>query len=134
MKKVAAYKRQIVKTLPNVLIVVLKRFEFNVETLARMKVNDYCEFPQDLDMEEFTQERQTYKDLSKDLESGKLSQEDLTEEQRKLLQRKMPKDYYRYKLKGIIVHSGGADSGHYYSYIQDRERPDLSRKQTLARV
>ncbi len=123
-KRVAAYKRQNIKTLPNVLVVVMKRFEFNVETLARMKVNDYCEFPHDLDMEEFTQERQTFKDLGKDIESGKLSEEDLTEEQRRLLHRKMPKEYYRYRLKGIIVHSGGADSGHYYSYIMDRERQD----------
>ncbi len=121
-KKVAAYKRQNIKTLPNVLIIILKRFDFNVETLAKVKVNDYCEFPQDLDLEEFTQEGQTCKDLTKDLESGRLAQEDLTEDQRRLLQRKIPKFYYRYRLKGIIVHSGHADSGHYYSYTMDRER------------
>ena len=124
-KKVSAYKRQNVKTLPNVLIIVLKRFEFNVETMARIKVNDYCEFPHDLDLEEFTQEGQTCKDLNHDLESGKLTHVDLTEEQRKLLLRKVPKDYYKYKLKGVTVHSGNADSGHYYSYIMDREKPDL---------
>lgn len=30
-----------------------------------------------------------------------------------------PKDYYEFKLKGIVVHSGTADSGHYYSFIKD---------------
>lgn len=30
-------------------------------------------------------------------------------------------DYYKYVLKGVVVHLGYADSGHYYSYIQDRE-------------
>ncbi len=123
-KKVAAYKRQNIKTLPNVLLIILKRFDFNVETMAKVKINDYCEFPQDLDLEEFTQEGQTCKDLTKDLESGRLTQEDLTEDQRRLLQRKLPKYYYQYKLKGIIVHSGHADAGHYYSYIMDREKKD----------
>ena len=28
-------------------------------------------------------------------------------------------DYYNYKLKGIVIHTGTADSGHYYSFIRD---------------
>lgn len=28
------------------------------------------------------------------------------------------KDFYKMKLKGIIVHSGSADVGHYYSILQ----------------
>ena len=28
--------------------------------------------------------------------------------------------YYQYELKGIIVHKGDSDSGHYYSYIKVR--------------
>jgi uncharacterized UBP type Zn finger protein len=31
-------------------------------------------------------------------------------------------DYYNYELVGIVVHSGTADSGHYYSYIKEQER------------
>jgi ubiquitin C-terminal hydrolase len=27
-------------------------------------------------------------------------------------------DYYQYTLVGVIVHSGDAESGHYYSFIQ----------------
>ena len=30
-------------------------------------------------------------------------------------------EYYEYKLKGVVVHTGTADFGHYYSYIQVRE-------------
>ncbi len=30
------------------------------------------------------------------------------------------KDYYEYELFGILVHSGGADGGHYYSFIKER--------------
>jgi ubiquitin carboxyl-terminal hydrolase 34 len=28
-------------------------------------------------------------------------------------------EYYNYELVGIVVHSGTADSGHYYSYIKE---------------
>ena len=27
------------------------------------------------------------------------------------------KDYYQYQLRGIVIHTGTAESGHYYSYI-----------------
>ncbi len=32
-----------------------------------------------------------------------------------------PKDYFEYKLKGILIHMGEADSGHYYSLIKNRD-------------
>lgn len=31
-----------------------------------------------------------------------------------------PDSYYEYKLAGVLVHAGTADSGHYYSYIKRR--------------
>jgi ubiquitin C-terminal hydrolase len=45
----------------------------------------------------------------------------LNEEQLHILKRNVPDSYYNYKLKGIVVHHGTADQGHYYSFIQDRE-------------
>ena len=36
-------------------------------------------------------------------------------------QLKQPRTYYQYELVGIVVHSGTADSGHYYSYIKEQE-------------
>lgn len=30
-----------------------------------------------------------------------------------------PDAYYKYKLKGIVIHMGTADFGHYYSFIKD---------------
>ncbi|CAN0456448.1 unnamed protein product, partial [Scytosiphon promiscuus] len=32
-----------------------------------------------------------------------------------------PDAYYEYKLAGVLVHMGTADSGHYYSYIKKRD-------------
>lgn len=34
--------------------------------------------------------------------------------------RQHPRDHYRYRLGGIVVHMGTAHSGHYYSYIRER--------------
>ena len=31
-------------------------------------------------------------------------------------------DKYKYELVGVLVHSGGADAGHYYSYIKERNK------------
>ena len=29
-----------------------------------------------------------------------------------------PPEYYQYSLRGVLVHTGTADSGHYYSFIK----------------
>ena len=47
--------------------------------------------------------------------------DDLTEEELHILNRKVPDNYYKYTLKGMVVHYGTSDQGHYYSFIQDRE-------------
>lgn len=55
------------------------------------------------------------------MDEKNLSVEDLNEEQVHILKRQIPENYYKYKLKGIVVHYGTADQGHYYSFVQDRE-------------
>lgn len=69
----------------------------------KQKVNDYCEFPIDLDMYPYTKEG-----LSK---ADNPSPDEETEH--------INKNLYKYKLRGVVVHSGVAEGGHYYSYIQD---------------
>ena len=95
-KKVSAKKRELFKVLPNILIIHLKRFDFNFDFTT--KLNSYCEFPMELDMEEFSGTDNNVKN------------------------EKLPKPYYKYKLQGIIAHSGMLNSGHYYSFIEDTER------------
>jgi ubiquitin carboxyl-terminal hydrolase 9/24 len=68
-KKIPTLKRCCIKKLPNVLILVLKRFEFNFDTMTKFKVNDYCEFPMDLDMSEYCQDELAKKDLLKKMET-----------------------------------------------------------------
>ena len=73
----------------------MKRFEYDVATGTRNKINERFEFPEVLDMTPYNVEH-----LSG---SERVTTPDL------------------FNLVGVLVHSGTAESGHYYSYI--RERP-----------
>lgn len=42
--------------MPRNLIITLKRFEFDYDKMIRVKINDYCEFPMELNMLDYTQE------------------------------------------------------------------------------
>jgi ubiquitin carboxyl-terminal hydrolase 34 len=55
-KKVDTLKRCCLRDLPRNLICHLKRFEFDVETLSKKKLNDALEFPTVLDLEPYTVE------------------------------------------------------------------------------
>ena len=52
-------KRQIFKSLPNILVIALKRFEFDYDTMLKIKLNDYFEFPFELDMKDYLIEENT---------------------------------------------------------------------------
>ena len=90
-RKIPAVKNQNFKTLPRIFMFVLKRFEFNYQTMQKTKINDYYTFPLILDMNKYTENYIKYK-----------KEED-----------------NKYKLKSIIIHSGNCDAGHYYAYILD---------------
>lgn len=55
------------------------------------------------------------------MEKNSWTEEDLNEDQLIVLNRKIAPEYFMYKLKGVVVHDGMADYGHYYSFICDRE-------------
>lgn len=94
-RKVNTIKRVVIKKLPNHLMFVLKRFEFDFDTFNKVKINDFYEFPIMIDMKPYT----IYQNCEK------TPYED---------------DYFQYKLSGVIIHLGIADAGHYYSFVQDR--------------
>ena len=99
--KVDAVKRQSLKTLPQMLCIQLKRFEYDYETMQRLKVKDRFEFPTELDMRPFTREG-------------------VDEAEAPPAAPGPPDDKYAYTLMGVVVHSGSAFAGHYYSYIRER--------------
>jgi ubiquitin carboxyl-terminal hydrolase 9/24 len=109
--KVRAIRRVCLKHLPNFLIFALRRFEFDFETMNRVKLNDFCEFPLEIDLEPYTQEGLDRAEKEKERDKG-INKE--------AIPRRFNDDYYHYKLRGIVIHAGTADCGHYYSYIQDK--------------
>ena len=105
--KVEALKRSCIYSLPNHLIIHMRRFEFDIETLCRMKVDDLCEFPMELNMEPYTKEGLANR------------------EKKGSVPLKAP-SYYKFELVGVLVHSGTADYGHYFSFIKDRDKDSSS--------
>ncbi|KAF9939593.1 hypothetical protein BGZ65_010060 [Modicella reniformis] len=110
-KHVDAIKRACIKELPQNLILHLKRFDYDMDTMRRIKINDRFEFPTRLDMEPYTLDYLTRKEQAQEGNSAS------------------PTAYiggqdnsaaFQYNLVGVLVHTGTADSGHYYSYIKDR--------------
>lgn len=83
-----AKKGVIFETFPPVLHLQLKRFEYDINKDAMMKVNDRHEFPEEFDAAPY---------LSDNAE--------MTES-------------WRYQLTGVLVHSGDFNAGHYYAYLR----------------
>ncbi|XP_073886569.1 ubiquitin carboxyl-terminal hydrolase 9Y isoform X17 [Macaca fascicularis] len=59
-KKVDTVKRLLIKKLPQVLAIQLKRFDYDWERECAIKFNDYFEFPRELDMGPYTVTGQDY--------------------------------------------------------------------------
>ncbi|RLN49576.1 hypothetical protein BBJ29_008861 [Phytophthora kernoviae] len=101
-RKVSATKRVCIKRLPQTLVCHLKRFEFDYSTMEKMKINDYLEFPTELDMYPYTSEALASTD--------KIKHNGANHQDKSIM----------YDLVGVVVHSGTSDTGHYYSFIKDR--------------
>ncbi|EGR33307.1 ubiquitin, putative [Ichthyophthirius multifiliis] len=93
-RKLKAQKKVYVNQLSNNLIITLKRFEFDYQLMQKKKINDYFEFTLSLNISKWAFQNE---------------------------EQQVDPNYYQYDLVGILVHSGTAESGHYYSYIMNRE-------------
>ncbi|RGB42735.1 ubiquitin carboxyl-terminal hydrolase 5 [Rhizophagus diaphanus] len=83
-----AKKGVIFESFPPVLHLQLKRFEYDIQRDAMVKINDRHEFPMEIDLEEF---------LSEDAD------------------RSSP---HKYLLHGVLVHSGDLHGGHYFALLK----------------
>ena len=88
--------RSCLKEVPDNITFHLKRFEFDLTTFQRNKINDAFEFPDYIDLAPY-----------------KVDNLDAARESTGL-------DYF--DLTGVLVHSGTSETGHYYSYIKSSDR------------
>ncbi|KAL6758807.1 hypothetical protein V8C86DRAFT_1411207 [Haematococcus lacustris] len=89
-----AKKGVLFHSLPPVLQLHLKRFDYDFQRDTQLKINDRYEFPEELDL---------------DLDGGRYLSPGADRSVRLL-----------YRLHSVLVHSGGGHGGHYYAFI----RPD----------
>jgi hypothetical protein len=78
----------------------------------------------ELNLEQYTREFLNKKDVLTKISAG-TPETDLTEEDKFVLNFQAVPNYYTYKLCGVIIHSGTADSGHYISVAVDRESESI---------
>ena len=83
-----AKKGVIFESFPQVLHLQLKRFEYDINREAMMKVNDRYEFPETFDASPYLSENA------------------------------IKSEPYVYQLHGVLVHSGDVNAGHYYAYLK----------------
>lgn len=93
--------RTCLKDVPDNLILHLKRFDFDLITMTRNKINDHFEFPETLDVGPY--------------KIGASMNPDVQQ----------PADTFR--LVGVLIHAGTAEQGHYYSHVRDQSTPDSRR-------
>ncbi|KAJ5770638.1 uncharacterized protein N7511_002689 [Penicillium nucicola] len=91
---VNAVKRACLKDVPDNLIFHLKRFDFDMVTMLRSKIDDEFMFARHIDMTPYTVEH--------------------------LSDPEQPVQSDWFELTGVLVHTGTAESGHYYTYTLER--------------
>jgi ubiquitin carboxyl-terminal hydrolase 34 len=97
-KKVEITKRFSLDRPANTMIIHLKRFKFDLFTMQKEKLYDYFQFPMRVNMKKYTR---AVIDDGQDAST-------------------VPDEPYEYQLSGVVVHSGSAEMGHYYSFIKVR--------------
>lgn len=141
-QRVAALKRTVFTRTPPMLVLHLNRKKHDYAAQRISKVNDYMSFPHELDMSEFSAQRVWADEVGTvpdklaaacpraaiPLRSpemlAEVCPEMLTAEQARASGAKPAQPHQnnmRYQLRGVVVHSGQADSGHYYSFIRESE-------------
>ena len=88
-RKVKAEKLCKFQSLPDYLMVTLKRFKYERKKNEQKKINSRCEFPFEVNIEPYSNKSKV-------------------------------KNYYTYKLKGVVLHEGTVERGHYTSLVREK--------------
>jgi ubiquitin C-terminal hydrolase len=134
-------KRTSLKSLPDHLVIHLKRFEYDFDSQQQVKLNDRFEFPRLLDTYEFTvdgrpdqvdpalkrpKKAKKAEGGTPGVDGGGLGGDaDAADDEPAAPAAEdagpaRPREYYQYELSGCVIHTGTAQFGHYYSFAKDR--------------
>uniref|UniRef100_A0A3P9QAJ6 Ubiquitin carboxyl-terminal hydrolase 24 n=1 Tax=Poecilia reticulata TaxID=8081 RepID=A0A3P9QAJ6_POERE len=113
-EKRTTVKRTCIKSLPSVLCIHLMRFGFDWESGRSIKYDEQIRFPWVLNMEPYTVSGMARQDCSGDAAEGRGDGSSGGSPRKKVTISE------NYELVGVVVHSGQAHAGHYYSFIKDR--------------
>ena len=118
-KKISVKKRSSIKFMGNEIIIHLKRFEFDFITFQNNKLNDYLQFPLELNLKKWTRAYIRINELEKELGKNNFNYNDVISEREK---ENFENEKMDFELTGILVHSGtNLQNGHYYSIIKDQD-------------
>ncbi|TKS74904.1 Ubiquitin carboxyl-terminal hydrolase 24 [Collichthys lucidus] len=113
-EKRTTVKRTCIKSLPSVLCIHLMRFGFDWESARSIKYDEQIRFPWVLNMEPYTVSGMARQDCSTEGGEGRGDGTSGGSPRKKVTISE------NYELVGVVVHSGQAHAGHYYSFIKDR--------------
>jgi len=136
--------RDVFAKLPNLLMLHLKRFDLDYNTFETVKFNNRVSFPTTLYMKPFTKEGVEEREAAAEAEAMQAAEAqadiggkdgdvddpapgqshqptyaEIAAEVAAMPEEEMDPNYV-YKLGGVVIHSGYAQGGHYYSFIKDR--------------
>ncbi|KAG2461370.1 UBP24 hydrolase, partial [Polypterus senegalus] len=114
-EKRTTVKRTCIKSLPSVLVIHLMRFGFDWESGRSIKYDEQIRFPWVLNMEPYTVSGMARQDSSSEHGDNGRGEPGSGGSPRKKVTISE-----NYELVGVVVHSGQAHAGHYYSFIKDR--------------
>uniref|UniRef100_A0A3B4YJE4 Ubiquitin carboxyl-terminal hydrolase 24 n=1 Tax=Seriola lalandi dorsalis TaxID=1841481 RepID=A0A3B4YJE4_SERLL len=112
-EKRTTVKRTCIKSLPSVLCIHLMRFGFDWESGRSIKYDEQIRFPWVLNMEPYTVSGMARQDCSGEGGEGRGDGMSGGSPRKKVTISE------NYELVGVVVHSGQAHAGHYYSFIKD---------------
>ena len=135
-KKIDAEKGSLVDRLPPVLMLHLKRFDFDYQTMRRVKVNDSCEIPEIIDMDNVLNDFRYDKcddpnnnkdDANTNSENNSNENVSSTMNNRKGGNNKTKQLLGKYQLVSVMNHSGTSRGGHYRAFIRGDRKDNVNK-------
>ncbi|CAJ0607075.1 unnamed protein product [Cylicocyclus nassatus] len=121
-----AHKGLRITEFPYLLTIQLKRFDFDYNTMHRIKLNDRMTFPDVLDLNSFV-----FPSSSTSLNTNEKLPETASNQETYTVGQRVDRDYvnkllkhgeYVYELFSVMVHQGSAAGGHYFAHIKNMDQ------------